>query len=337
MSEDPKTRPAGTGDRPIVVATDGGGDDRVRPFALARVPVRGRVVRLGPVIDGILALHDYPEAIADELARLVALAALLGSMLKTAGRVTVQARGEPGAPLRFMVADCRTSGTPGAPADLRACASFDASAAGAAIEEGDLAAWCGARGDLAITLETGPQGRRWQGVVPLVDGDLARAAEHHFAQSEQIPTRLVLAAGRRAMPEGRRAGGLLIQHMPAGAGAADAGATDEDADGWRRVGMLFETLRTDELLDPALGDDGLLLRLFHEEGVRVFDPVPLRHRCGCSYEKVRAVVARFSPAERAAMATEDGAIAVRCQYCGRTYRIDPDRCAPCPEPRPESS
>ncbi len=319
MKKDAEARPPRPAERPIVVTTGERNDDRVRPFALERVPVRGRIVRLGPVLDEILSLGDCPPAIAAQLARLIALAAMLGSMPKTKARVGLQVRGAPGAPLSFLVADYRTAQEPGKGGELRAHAAFDETAAARLGEQADLAAWCGARGDLAITLEAAPEGRRWQGVVPLVDGDLARAAEHYFTQSEQIPTRLMLSAGRRdTMPEGWRAGGLLIQRMPTG---GDAHPSDDED--WQRVGILFDTLRADELLDPALGDDALLLRLFHEEGVRVFGPVPVCHRCSCSREKVRAVVGEFSPAERAAMVTDDGVIEVRCRFCGRSYRLAP--------------
>ncbi|RMF13867.1 MAG: molecular chaperone Hsp33 [Alphaproteobacteria bacterium] len=304
----------------MVVAAEGSRDDRVRPFSLERVPVRGRIVRLGPMLDEILALHGYPEAIAGQLARLSALAALLGSMLKTKGRVTVQARGQADAPLSFMVADYRAPDGPGEAAGLRAYAAFDEAAAARLDEDADLVAWCGSRGDLAFTLESGPKAERWQGIVPLVDGDLARAAEHYFEQSEQIPTRLTLAAGRRGTAlAGWRAGGLLIQHMPTGGNEE----READTDGWPRVQMLFETLRADELLDPVLDDDALLWRLFHEEGVRVFAPVPLAHRCSCSRDKVCAVVAELSSDEREHLIGEDGAISVRCQFCGRAYHLDP--------------
>ncbi|GIX17562.1 MAG: 33 kDa chaperonin [Rhodothalassiaceae bacterium] len=310
-------RPA---DRPIVVAATEGADDRVRPFALERAPVRGRIVRLGPVLDEILALHDYPPPLARQLARLAALTALLGSMVKTDGRVTVQARGGEDAPLAYMVADC-TLGREDEPAGLRAYASVRADhdlVAGG--READLAAWVGERGDLAITLEFTRTGRRYQGIVPVEAGDLAAAAEHYFDRSEQIPTRVKLAAERHAPSRGWRAGGLLIQHMPADGGRAAAA----DPDAWPRARMLFETASDAELLDPALGDDALLYRLFHEEGVRVFAPVALVHRCGCSAEKLRGVLAQFSQAERAEMCEADGLITAVCQYCGRRYRFHPD-------------
>ena len=327
---DPSGQPAGTSDerpasRPIVVADRQSDDDRVRPFALERAPVRGRIVRLGPVLDEILALHPYPPPLARHLARLVALTAMLGSMVKAHGRVTVQARGGEGAPLAYMVADCQL-GEEGDAAGLRAFASVreDHPLLAETGSDRTLSAWVGAHGDLAITLEFTKTGRRYQGIVPVGDGDLARAAEEYFAQSEQIPTRVMLAAARHHPSRGWRAGGLLIQHMPATGGRAGT-APSEDPDAWPRVQTLFETLRPDELLDPALGDDALLYRLFHEEGVRVFAPTTLVHRCSCSREKVAQMLARFTDEERAAMREEDGHITVQCQYCGRRYRFPPDR------------
>ncbi len=308
--------------RPIVLPEKESRDDRVRPFALDRAPVRGRIVRLGPVLDEILSLHAYPPPLACQLGRLVALTAMLGSMLKAHGRVTVQARGGEGAPLAYMVADCQLREEDEA-AGLRAYASLRDGhplLSGGGQTEESLSAWVGKNGDLAITLEFTKTGRRYQGIVPVGDGDLARAAEEYFTQSEQIPTRVVLAAARHQPSRGWRAGGLLIQHMPTTGGVrAEAPAADPDA--WPRVQTLFETLRITELLDPALGDDALIYRLFHEEGVRVFAPTTLTHRCSCSREKVAHMLAQFTEKERTDMREEDGRITVQCQYCGRRYRF----------------
>ncbi len=324
---EPSGRPAGAGDvrparRPIVLPDKESGDDRVRPFALEHAPVRGRIVRLGPVLDEILALHPYPPPLARHLGRLVALTAMLGSMVKAHGRVTVQARGGEEAPLAYMVADCQLE-EEGEAAGLRAFASVREGHPLPADDGSDetlLPAWMGKRGDLAITLEFTKTGRRYQGIVPVGNGDLARAAEEYFAQSEQIPTRVMLAAARHHPSRGWRAGGLLIQHMPS-TGGKTASSPVEDPDAWPRVRMLFETLRPGELLDPALGDDALVYRLFHEEGVRVFPPTTLRHRCSCSREKVARMLAQFTDEERAGMREEDGHITVQCQYCGRRYRF----------------
>lgn len=312
------------GRRPIVLPDREGGDDRVRPFALERAPVRGRIVRLGPVLDEILALHPYPVPLACQLGRLAALTAILGSMVKAHGRVTIQARGGEEAPLAYMVADCQV-GEEEQAAGLRAFASLrhEHPLLAESGQEDDLSAWVGQDGDLAITLEFAKTGRRYQGIVPVAGGDLARAAEHYFAQSEQIPTRIRLVADRHRPSRGWRAGGLLIQHMPESGGRAKEGSA-EDPDAWPRVQMLFETVRPDELLDPALGDDALVFRLFHEEGVRVFAPTTLVHRCSCSREKVQSMLAQFSAQEREDMREDDGCITVQCQYCGRRYRFAPD-------------
>ncbi len=330
----PSGRRADTSDarpatRPIVLPDGKSVDDRVRPFALERAPVRGRIVRLGPVLDEILALHPYPPPLACQLGRLIALTAILGSMVKAHGRVTVQARGGEEAPLAYMVADCRL-GEEDEAAGLRAFASLRDDhpllADGGQTQEG-LSAWVGKNGDLAITLEFAKTGRRYQGIVPVGDGDLARAAEDYFTHSEQIPTRVTLAAARHRPSRGWRAGGLLIQHMPA-TGGATAVSSVVDPDAWPRAQMLFETLRPDELLDPALGDDALVYRLFHEEGVGVFAPTALAHRCSCSRKKVARMLAQFTEKEREDMREEDGRITVQCQYCGRRYRFTTAEIAP---------
>jgi len=277
-------------------------DDLILPFTLEGANVRGKLVRLGPAISEILEGHDYPQAIAAKLGEAIVLTALLGGTLKFDGKLIVQTSTD--GPLKMMVADFTT------PGDLRGYARF-------AGEEQDFARGpLLGKGHLALTIDQGARMERYQGVVELESDDLAEAANRYFERSEQIPTRIRLAAGPILTSQNSawRAGGLLIQHMPGSSSAAEANEED-----WRRVCLLQGTTQAHELLDPQLPAEQLLYRLFHEEDVKVFAPQPLQARCGCSRPRVREMLARFSAKERADMLRDDGTISVNCQFCNREY------------------
>jgi molecular chaperone Hsp33 len=289
-------------------------DDLVGAFQIEGEPVRGRVARLGPAVDEILRAHAYPEPVANLLGEACALAALVGSNLKFEGRLIVQAQGK--GPVRYVVADYDTSG------GLRGYCRFD--------EEG-VAALCdgfqrpGARsllgdGVFIMTVDQGPDMDRYQGVTAIDGETLALCAEQYFAQSEQTPTRVLLAVGQVDGPEGRqdwRAGGVLIQNI------AEDEARGSTAEAWSRTQILFETLGEDELIDPELPSNTLLWRLFHEDGVRVFGAQPLRAFCRCNQERIETVLKSFDAGERADMVEADGKIRVTCEYCARVYAVAP--------------
>jgi molecular chaperone Hsp33 len=311
------------------------GDDAVRPFEVAAIDVRGRVIQMGPVIDAILARHAYPTAVARLLAEATVLAVLLGSSLKFDGRFVLQTRTD--GPVDMLVVDYRTSG------GIRAYARFDDAAVAAAEAAG--AARPGAllgRGTLAMTIDQGGRMNRYQGIVPLDGESLEEVAHTYFRQSEQIPTRVRLAAAEMHVREGDRvhhrwrAGGLLAQFLPdapermrqtdlpAGDAPAEAGepiAVAED-DAWSEAQALVGTVQDDELTDPMVPVETLLFRLFHERGVRVYRAAEIRDECSCSRERVAGLLATFS-AEEIAESTEDGAISVTCEFCGKRYRLDP--------------
>jgi len=285
-------------------------DDFVAPFAIEAQPVRGRVARLGPAIDQILTRHDYPEPVANLLGEACALAALVGSSLKFEGRLIVQAQGS--GPVAYVVADYDTNGA------LRGYCRFDAERVAAASSG---FARPGARtllgeGVFIMTVDPGPDMERYQGVTPIEGEALALCAESYFAQSEQVPTRVRLAVGQADTGEGAhwRAGGLLIQNVA----EDDARGSTEDA--WTRAEALFETVGEDELIDPMVPAQTLLWRLFHEDGVRLFQATPLSGFCRCTEERVIGMLMAFPPEERAEMA-KDGRIEVTCEYCSRVYAL----------------
>jgi molecular chaperone Hsp33 len=288
-------------------------DDLVAPFQIEGEPVRGRLVRLGPAVDEILAAHSYPEPIANLLGEACALAALVGSNLKFEGRLIVQAQGS--GPVRYVVADYDTTGA------LRGYCRFDADEVAKATEG---FARPGARsllgeGVFIMTVDQGPDMDRYQGVTPIEGETLALCAEQYFAQSEQTPTRVRLAVGRADTGQGDRwrAGGALIQYI------AEDDARGSTREAWVRTQALFETIGEDELIDPMLSAERLLFRLFHEDGVRVFEPKPLQAFCRCSRERIESVLRSFDMAEREDMVEPDGLIHVTCEYCSRVYAVEP--------------
>ena len=284
-------------------------DDLVRAFQIEGEPVRGRIARLGPAIDTILRGHDYPEPVANLLGEACALAALVGSNLKFEGRLIVEARG--GGPVRYVVADYDTSG------GLRGYCRFEADEV-EAVSNGFVRP--GAKsllgdGVFMMTVDQGPEMDRYQGMTAIEGETLALCAEQYFAQSEQTPTRVRLAVSQATGAS--RAGGVLIQYI------ADDDARGSTEEAWNRTQAFFETIGEDELVDPELTSNQLLFRLFHEDGVRVFDPRMLAAVCRCSQERIESVLKSFEAAERADMVEPDGKIHVTCEFCSRLYAVAP--------------
>jgi molecular chaperone Hsp33 len=289
-------------------------DDLVTAFQIEGQPVRGRLVRLGPAVDDILTRHDYPEAAANLLGEACALAALVGASLKFEGRLILQAQGD--GPVAYVVADYDTTGA------LRGYCRYDADRV---AEASSGFARPGAKtllgdGVFIMTIDQGADTERYQGVTPIEGETLALSAEHYFAQSEQTPTKVRLAVGQ-VQTSGAptwRAGGLILQNI---AGDEARGPTE---DAWETAQAYIATLGEDELVDPTITPEKLLYRLFHETGVRMFEPSPLRAFCRCSQDRIEGVLKSFPAAERAEMIEADGLIRVTCEYCSRTYDIAPD-------------
>jgi len=287
--------------------------DTLLGFTIPGHHARGRVVRLGPVLDEILSAHGYPPAIEKVLAEALALTALLGSTLKDdAGQMTLQAQTENGV-IDLLVCDYRGG-------ELRGYVKFDSDRLAEIPADPTLFALFG-KGYLAITFDQAVSGERYQGIVPLEGASLADAAESYFCQSEQIPT-LVRFATAQGGPEGCRAGGLLLQHLPEGEEGRERLHTRLDHPEWEHVRMLGETIRGDELTDPELALETLVWRLFNEEEeVRLLAEAPLVKGCRCDPAHIRDVIGRFPIGERREMAGEDGVISVDCAFCARVFPI----------------
>ena len=273
---------------------------------------RGRLARVGPVLESILANHGYPPVIERLLAEALVMTALLGTMLKEpGGQITVRAQTEAGL-VDLLVCDYLGG-------ELRGYVKHDPERLAEAGPNPSLFSLFG-KGYLAITFDHPGIDERYQGIVPLEGESLARAAESFFAQSEQIPSVVRLAAEKRET--GWSAGGLLFQHLPEGEQGRDRLHTRLDHPDWPHVAVLAGSVKADELTDPSLGLDDLAWRLFHDEAeVRTLDPLKLSRGCRCDPDYVRSVIARFPPEEREAMVGEDGLIRVDCAFCSQSFPI----------------
>src|SRR5688572_19429862 len=273
---------------------------------------RGRLARLGPSLDAILANHGYPPVIEQLLAEALALTALLGSLLKDpGGQMTLQAQTESGI-IDLLVCDYLGG-------QLRGYVRHDSQRLAEAGPNPSLFSLFG-RGYLAITFDQPASNERYQGIVPLEGESLARAAETYFTQSEQIPSIVRLAA--RKSDAGWVAGGLLFQHLPEGEEGRDRLHTRLDHPEWSHVAVLAGSVKDAELTDVTLPLDDLVWRLFHEEEeVRTLPAVQLSRGCRCDPDYVKSVIARFPPEERAAMVGDDGLIRVDCAFCATDFPI----------------
>ncbi len=283
--------------------------DNITPFQLESGRLRGRLVRLGAVLDNMLDKHDYPAAVASLLAETAVTGAALASMLKYEGRFTLQAKGD--GPVRLLVADTTHTG------GLRAYARYDASAV---TTMGDEGIGLLGKGYLAFTVEPSGEGQEtYQGIVPLRGATMAAAAQHYFRQSEQIPTGLIAAVRRE--PDGHwRAACLMLQQMPeaGGQGATADGMTTQEF--WQHVMVLMSSCTPEELLDAELPATDLLYRLFHGEQVRAAPAMPLSHVCSCA-TRIRAALRLFNREEVLDMA-QDGVVTLHCEFCNSAYRYN---------------
>src|SRR5882757_3852938 len=326
QSSDIKIRP----DTPVRAPSAIPVDDAVLAFEVGALDLRGRLTRLGPALDEILHKHDYPPPVGKLLGEAIVLTTLLGSSLKFEGRFILQTRTD--GPVSLLIVDFQ------APDRLRAYARYDAAQLKAGQNSGELLG----KGHLAMTIDQGAEMNRYQGLVALDGGSLEDAAHEYFLRSEQIPTRVRLAVGEEWRggdgqgPKHRwRAGGMLLQFLPkaperarpadmhpgdAPEGAVTHAVAEDDA--WVEGQSLISTVEDVELIDPDLSGERLLYRLFHERGVRVFAPQPLRAQCSCSRDAVSSMLKSFAPNDRAEM-VKDGKVVVTCEFCSSVYDFTP--------------
>lgn len=276
-------------------------DDLALPFAIEGKQARGRIVRLGATAQRVIDGHGYRGDAARLAGEALTIVSLLGSALKFEGTLTLQTRGEGRA--RMVVADFAT------PGQVRSFVSVEENAEPDAPLLGE--------GSFALTIDPAEGQNRYQGIVEL-HGSLSEAALLYFQQSEQIPTKLKIAVGQvqTGGAPSWRAGGILLQRVAGEGGLQPAEANDDD---WVRFGALLDTVGADELLDPTLAGEDLLYRLFNEDGVRVFEPQPIRFQCRCSAERVANVLDAYSVEELEDLKLPDGRIEAKCEFCGTVY------------------
>lgn len=294
-------------------ASQSTGFDRVLHFTLPDRNARGRMVRLGPVLGQIIGAHSYPAPIRQLLAEALALAALLGSLLKDDdAQLTMQAQTQDGV-IDLLVCDYRSG-------ELRGYVRHDRARLDELGPHPSLFSLFG-DGYLAITFDLASSNQRYQGIVPLEGNSLAEACESYFFQSEQVPTLIRVAV--KNTPEGCVAGALLLQHLPEGEEGRERLHAQLDHPEWEHVAVMGGSVRPEELTDPALDLESVVWRLFHEEReIRIQDALPLTRGCRCTIEHYRSVLSRFPVDERQEMKNDQGLIVVDCAFCSREFEID---------------
>jgi molecular chaperone Hsp33 len=309
-------------------------DDTILPFQLDRCDIRGRVARLDGVLERILGQHDYPPAIEALVAEVALLTALIGQTIKLRRKLSLQVRGD--GPARLVATDYYAPTNAGDPARIRAYASFDNDRID---PEGDAFRQVG-NGYFAVLIDQGKGKLPYSGLTPIAGNSIADCAQTYFAQSEQLPTRFALSFGKSSQPgqgESWRAGGVMLQHMPkasphiSGEGGSGEGGLlqagdildGDEQENWNRANILLETVEEIELIGPHVQPTELLVRLFHEEGPRVFDPQSVRFGCSCAEEKVRQSLSIYSAKDISRMTTVEGVVKADCQFCGAHYELDP--------------
>lgn len=289
------------------------GFDRLVSFTIPSRDCRGRVVRLGPVLDEILRAHEYPPAIKLVLAEALVLTALVGGLLKDGeDQLTVQAQANGGV-ISLLVCDYHKG-------ELRGYLQHDPAEFDTLGASPDLGQLFG-EGYLAITFDMGHEGKRYQGIVPLEGKSLTEAIEAYFTQSEQVPT--LIRTGLKTGAAGNIAGGLLVQHLPDGEEGRERLHARLDHPEWEHVSILAQTVQPEELIEQDLSLEQVVWRLYHEEDkVLVEQGQPVRKGCRCSVEHFEQVLARFSHEDRHDMKDDGGVIRIDCAFCSRQFCVE---------------
>lgn len=286
--------------------------DRLLAFTLPQRHVRGRLVRLDPVLHTILSAHDYPEPIRHLLAEALVMTALSGGLLKDDGsQVTIQAQTDAGI-VQLLACDYRAG-------ELRGYVQFDAERVAEIGDQPSLETLFG-QGFLAVTFDLATTDQRYQGIVPLEGNSITAAFENYFSQSEQVPTLIRVTVDTSS--ETPVAAGILLQHLADGEEGRERLHVRMDHPEWEHAAIIADTIQPEELLDGALSLEALIWRLFHEEDeIRVTPGSSLSRGCRCSTVHFENVLARFPSEERAKMRNDDGVIMVDCAFCSRLFPI----------------
>jgi molecular chaperone Hsp33 len=276
--------------------------DCLHRFLFEHYPIRGHIVHLDASWRALLEHREYPANVRDTLGEAVAASVLLAATLKFDGTLSLQLKGQ--GPMHLLLAQCSNQ------LGVRAVARYRDH-----VGPRDLSGMSG-EGNLTVTLENDDLSQRYQGVVPLSGDRLADCLRSYFESSEQLPTRLWLHATAQG------ASGLLLQRLSQDAGRTrgEGKSEAEIDDAWRRVQLLGDTLRPDEI--QTLSDRDILRRLFAEDDVRLFEPAPVFFRCRCSRERVTSMLRALGAEEVRSVLAEQGNVEVRCDFCNRAYLFD---------------
>ena len=296
--------------------------DFILPFQLEKSQIRGRLVEIGPALNEIILMHNYPKPINHLIGESATLSLALSSMLKYKGFFTLQAQGD--GPVAMIVSDVRS------PAFIRSCAHFDPERVALAREQlaamkapetaqNHLAQFLG-KGLLAFTVDREGLSERYQGIVELDGASLTDCVQNYFKQSEQIGTGIHMAVGQRN--EKWRARAIMLQHMPEDGKNPEAGHGNVKEDEWRHAMIMMQSASVDELLNPELSAQDLLFRLFHEDGIRVYEPQIIERDCRCTTEKIQNVVKMLPDDDRKDI-VKDGRIEMTCEFCSKTFCLNP--------------
>ncbi|MDD5058292.1 MAG: Hsp33 family molecular chaperone HslO [Sideroxydans sp.] len=271
--------------------------DTLQRFLFEHAPIRGELVRLDSAWQAVIERRDYPPVLQKLMGELCAAAVLLAATLKLHGSMVLQIHGK-GA-VKLLVVEC--SGD----LELRATAKWEGDLAQGTLQElvGD--------GRFVITLDPKDGNQAYQGIVALEGDSIAEILQNYMTRSEQLATRLWLAA------DGKSAAGMLLQKLPE--------QHEPDADAWARAVQIADTLKPEELLN--LPSVELVHRLYHEEDIRLFDAQAVQFRCTCSRENVSQMLRMLGKEEVAIILAERGDIEVHCEFCNQRYvfdRVDAD-------------
>lgn len=274
--------------------------DCTHRFVFENYPIRGHLVHLDASWRALLEHRDYPAEIRDTLGEAVVASVLLAATVKFDGQLTLQMQGE--GPMHLLLAQCTSN------LNVRGLARYRD-----AIVSRDIAQLSG-DGRLTVTIESEDLQQRYQGIVPVAGAQLSQAIENYFTQSEQLPTRLWLHA------DAQGASGMLLQRLPDAQVGGESERSDALDDAWRRVQIIGDTLKPQEL--RTLSDREILRRLFNEDDVRLFESAPVSFRCRCSRERVSSMLRSLGTAELDSVLTEQGKVEVHCDFCNRAYVFD---------------
>jgi len=289
--------------------TPGTFGDFIQTFQIEDLNIRGRLVRMNQTFHDAIKVHAYPQPLAELIGETMILTAVLASALKYEGIFTLQVQGD--GPVSLIMADITSDGA------MRAYAKMKSDCTGDDIAGNSIPQVIGA-GHMAFTVDQGPDMERYQGITELTGASLAECAQNYFRQSEQLETAIAITSSLASGEDMPKAAGLMVQRLP----SAGDGETEEE--NWRRAVVLMSSITPSELLDETLSASQILYRLYHEDGVRLFDPRLIRNECRCSEDRVTRTLLSFPRAEIDSMA-EDGLITVTCEFCRTDYVYDGPR------------